>query len=289
MTSRIDYNNPVSSGKLGLPYHYEMVSDSKRVTPFKLAIQATCKDKRVFESGIGSGIMSILAAKAGAKKVYATEIDSDIADFAQENINKNGFQNVIKILRKDTRNVSIEDIEGEKVDVAIAENLSTWEVNEPEIAVFNHINENLLKADGVRIPEIIYNYFELANSQYIFEDSVELRTYYFQFTGIPSPEILSDKTLFSEIDLRKTNLKKTEKSVVVKILKSGVLNSLRLTSPLKVFSDIAFDSSDSLMPPVIIPLKKDIEVKVGNKVKLDIKYNFENGWNNFKCEATLVQ
>lgn len=100
MTSRIDYNNPVSSGKLGLPYHYEMVSDSKRVNPFKFAIQATCKNKRVFESGIGSGIMSILAAKAGAKKVYATEIDSEIADFAQENINKNGFQNVVKIIKK---------------------------------------------------------------------------------------------------------------------------------------------------------------------------------------------
>ena len=74
MTSRIDYNNPVSSGKLGLPYHHEMVSDTKRVTPFKLAIQATCKDKRVFESGIGSGIMSILAAKSGAKKVYALAV-----------------------------------------------------------------------------------------------------------------------------------------------------------------------------------------------------------------------
>lgn len=288
MTSRIDYNNPVSSGKLGLPYHHEMVSDSKRVTPFKLAIQATCKDKRVFESGIGSGIMSILAAKAGAKKVYATEIDSDIADFAQENINKNGFQDIIKIIRKDTRNVSIEDIENEKVDVAIAENLSTWEVNEPEIAVFNHINENLLKADGVRIPEIIYNYFELANSEYTFENSIELRTYYFEFTGISQPKILSDKTLFSEIDLGQINPSKTEKSVVVEILKDGVINSLRLTSPLKVFDNITFDSSDSLMPPVIIPLDKDLKVLRGNKVKLVIEYDFENGWDKFKCEVILM-
>ena len=287
MTSRIDYNNPATSGKLGLPYHYEMVSDLKRVTPFKLALQATCKGKRVFESGIGSGVMSILAAKAGAKKVYATEIDSEIADFAQENINKNHFQDIIKIIRKDTRNVSIEDIDGQKVDVAIAENLSTWEINEPEIAVFNYINENLLKTDGVRIPEIIFNYFELTNSQYLFEDSVELRTYYFEFTGISSPKILSNKTLFSEIDLKKINPLKIEKSVFVEILKDGVLNSLRLTSPLKVFDGIKFDSSDSLMPPVIIPLNKNLEVAVGNKIKLAIEYNFENGWDKFKCEATL--
>ncbi|KKR63874.1 MAG: hypothetical protein UU04_C0010G0031 [Candidatus Uhrbacteria bacterium GW2011_GWC2_40_450] len=29
MTSRIQYNNPKSSEALGLPYHYEMVSDKK--------------------------------------------------------------------------------------------------------------------------------------------------------------------------------------------------------------------------------------------------------------------
>ncbi len=285
MTSRIDYNNPTSAGKLGLPYHYEMVFDSKRLTPFKLAIQATCKNKRVFESGIGSGIMSILAAKAGAKKIYATEIDPSIADFAQENINKNGFQDIIKIIIKDTRKVSLEDIGGERVDVAIAENLSTLEVNEPEIAVFNHINKNLVKTDGIRIPERILNNFELANSQFRFEDSVELRTYFFEFSGISSPKILSGKILFSEIDLRKINPTKIEKSVTVEILKDGIINSIRLTSPLKVFKNITFNSSDSLMPPVVIPLREDIAVSVGSKVKVTFKYSFENGWNNFVADV----
>ena len=288
MTSRIDYNNPASSGKLGLPYHYEMISDAKRVIPFKLAIQATCKNKRVFESGIGSGIMSILAARAGAKKVYATEIDSSIADFAQDNINKSGFQDIIKIIRKDTRSLSLEDIDDEKVDVAIAENLSTWEVNEPEISVFNYINKNLVKSDGIRIPERIFNKFELASSQYRFEDSVELRTYYFEFSGISRPKILSGKKLLSEINLSMINAPKIEKSVIVKILRDGILNSIRLTSPIKVFGNITFDSSDSLMPPVVIPLREDIEVGVADKVKVAFKYSFENEWINFETKAEIV-
>lgn len=115
-----------------------------------------------------------------------------------------------------------------------------------------------------------------------------MRTYYFEFTGISSPKILSDKTLFSEIDLRKPNPSKIEKSVVVEITKDGVLNSLRLTSPLKVFDNITFDSSDSLMPPVIIPLAEDLKVLKGNKVRIVIEYNFESGWDKFKCEATLL-
>lgn len=288
MTSRTDYNNPSSSGKLGLSYHYEMLSDSKRVIPFKQAIQRSCKDKRVFESGIGSGIMSILAARSGAKKVYASEVDHEVADFAQKNINKNGFENIIKIIRKDTRNISLKDIDGEEVDVAIAENLSTWEVNEPEIAVFNHINQNLIKANGTIIPEIIYNYLELANSNYRFEDSIELRTYYFEFTGISKAKILSEKILFSEIDLKKINLQRIEKSIVAEARTEGVLNSLRLISPLRVLDDIDFDSSDSLMPPVIIPLKTDMAISKGDKIKLTIKYNFEIGWDKFDAQAEIV-
>ena len=67
MTSRIEYNNPAGSNTLGLPYHYEMVSDAKRVVPFKQAIQKVSKGKRVLESGCGSAILSILAARAGAE------------------------------------------------------------------------------------------------------------------------------------------------------------------------------------------------------------------------------
>ncbi len=284
MTSRIEYNNPALAGKLGLPYHYEMVSDPKRVGPFKLAIQNACKGKRVFESGIGTGIMSILAARAGAVKVYASEIDMDVADFAQKNIEKNGFQDIITILRKNTMDVTIEDLGGEKVDVAIAENLSTWEVNEPEIMVYNHINQSLIKEDGVRIPEIIYNNLELANSQYVYE-GVDIRTNYFEFTGIKAPEILSDIILFSEIDLKIKNDDSVNKSIIVEATKDGVVNCLRFTSPLKVGEGAPFASSDSLMPPVIFPIETDIAVKKGDKIKFTIEYDYLGTWDNFKLTA----
>lgn len=289
MTSRIEYNNPQGAEALGLPYHYEMVSDVKRVTPFKRAIQKASKGKRVLESGTGSGILSILAAKAGAKKVYAVEIDPKVARFAEANIRKNGFQDHTKLIQKNIFKVTLKDLDNEKVDTVIAENLSTWQVTEPQIPILNYVNKNLIKKDGVRIPTLIFNYVELAESQYHFENVVEIRTRYFGFTGVKKPRILSQRQLFTTVDLQRQNPLQVEKSIKVKVSREGVLNSLRLTSPLQIYNGVHFESSDSLMPPVIIPLDKDTRVSKGNIVQLDISYRYHTSWDAVKCKAKLVK
>ena len=287
MTSRIQYNNPQGAESLGLPYHYEMVSDKKRVGAFKKAIMKSCKGKIVLESGAGSGILSILAAKAGAKKVYAIEIDTIVADFAKENIKKCGYENIITILNKDVRKVSLKDIGGEKIDVVIAENLTTWEVTEPQIPVMNHINKFLIKKEGIRIPTIIFNTLELCESQYRFENLVDVKTYYFEFSGIRKNKVLSEKTLFQKVDLREINSMSIAKKIEIKVSKNGTLNSIRLTSPIEIYGTIMFDSSDSLMPPVIVPLKNEINVKRGDIIELLIKYNYNTSWKLFECIAKL--
>src|SRR5436305_2374563 len=128
MTSRIAYNNPDGSGALGLPYHYEMLADRRRLEPLRRAIQLVARDKRVLESGAGSGVLSILAAKAGARAVYAVERDPAIARFLRKNVQASGCGALVRILEKDTREVTLGDIDGQRVDVTISEHLSTWQV-----------------------------------------------------------------------------------------------------------------------------------------------------------------
>lgn len=288
MTSRIAYNNPKKSGALGLPYHYEMISDKKRVLPFKKAIRRVCKNKRVLESGAGSGILSIMAAKSKAKKVYAVEIDPNIAKFAKENIKNIGLQKNIKFLVGDIKKITLKEMDNKKVDVVIAENLSTWQVAEPQIGIMNYINKFLMKNNGVRIPSLIFNYVELCQSRFKFGE-VELKTYYFEFTGVKKSKLLSQKALFTKIDLSKINPITVSKTIKIRVNNNGILNSLRLTSPLNIYKDITFNSSDSLMPPVIVPLKKEIPVSKNNIVELNIKYTHSSLWENFKSDARLIK
>jgi ribosomal protein L11 methylase PrmA len=56
------------------------------------------KDKIVLDIGAGTGILSIFAARAGAKHVYAIEF-AEIAIFAKEIIRKNGLENKITVIK----------------------------------------------------------------------------------------------------------------------------------------------------------------------------------------------
>ncbi len=284
MSSRIRYNDPKSDGSLGSAYHLEMLLDQARVKPFENAIRRTCPGKRVLESGTGSGIMSLFALSAGAERVYATEIDPRMAAVARENFRLSGMGNRIKLIERDTRAVTLDDLDGEPVDVAIAENLSTWEVTEPQISIMNHINAYLMRKGGIALPEVAFNTLELAYAQYEFADGmVGLKTHSFGFTGIPPPEILSEAIVFRHVDFREQQGTEVTAEIAVPVTKDGLLNSIRCTSPLQIYQDIHFQSSDSLMPPVTVPLENERAVSAGETIRLQIYYPYGTAWELFRC------
>ena len=55
------------------------------------------KNKVVLDAGCGSGILSLFAAQAGAKKVYAVEA-SNMAISARKLIKANGFESIITVI-----------------------------------------------------------------------------------------------------------------------------------------------------------------------------------------------
>ena len=100
--------------------HEEMLKDTVRTGTFKDAIMDNSdifKDKIVLDIGCGTGILSIFAAKAGAKQVFGIEF-ADIADYAKEIIKRNNLEDKITVIKS-----KVEDAElpVEKVDIIISE------------------------------------------------------------------------------------------------------------------------------------------------------------------------
>jgi predicted RNA methylase len=282
--SRIRYNKPDyenGCGEFELAYHYEMASDAERVGQFKKAILATCRGKVVLEIGPGTGILSILAAKAGAKKVYAVEIDRKMFTIAQRNIKRSGYSNII-LINKDIREVTLP----EKVDVVIAELLSTCLVNEPQVSVMNHVNK-FLAPGAIVLPQKVVNIVEGTNVDYAFED-IEIKAPFFEFTGITKPRLVTESKMFEVIDLSKVNPNKTDTIVKLRVLTKAKLNSLRFTSLVNIYEDINFYSTDSLMPPVVVPLKQEITVESGQTVTLRISHTYNTDWDKGVYEIVDV-
>jgi len=81
--------------------HEDMLKDKIRTIAYMNAITKNphlFKDKIVLDVGSGTGILSMFAAKAGAKHVYAVEY-ANIADFSKKIIEDNGLSDRVTVLK----------------------------------------------------------------------------------------------------------------------------------------------------------------------------------------------
>ncbi|CCW63012.1 unnamed protein product [Phytomonas sp. EM1] len=99
--------------------HMEMLKDYHRTTSYRDAIWKNAymfKDKVVLDVGCGTGILSMFAARAGARKVIGVDCSS-VAVQAQEIVKDNGFDDVITIIQGKVEDLNLD----EKVDIIISE------------------------------------------------------------------------------------------------------------------------------------------------------------------------
>lgn len=100
--------------------HEEMLKDGVRTKAYMRAIQSNphlFKDKIVLDVGCGTGILSMFAAKAGAKHVYGIEAAS-IHDQARQICAANGFADKITIIHGKVEEVTLPV---QHVDIIISE------------------------------------------------------------------------------------------------------------------------------------------------------------------------
>ncbi|GAB5573436.1 protein arginine N-methyltransferase 8 isoform X2 [Prionailurus iriomotensis] len=116
MTSRDYYFD--SYAHFGI--HEEMLKDEVRTLTYRNSMyhnKHVFKDKVVLDVGSGTGILSMFAAKAGAKKVFGIECSS-ISDYSEKIIKANHLDNIITIFKGKVEEV---ELPVEKVDIIISE------------------------------------------------------------------------------------------------------------------------------------------------------------------------
>lgn len=103
--------------------HETMLRDFSRTSAYAEALNSNnefLKDKIVLDVGCGTGILSLLAARAGAKKVIGVDMSSIITR-SRRVVEKNGYSNIITLIRGKIEEVVLPLEEGEEVDVIVSE------------------------------------------------------------------------------------------------------------------------------------------------------------------------
>lgn len=155
---------PAAGGFASAAAQYGMIRDRVRVMTYQRAIFNHCRDKTVVEIGCGTGILSIFAAQAGARRVIAIE-ESRIADLAAEMFAANGVADRIELRRANSRDVVLD----EKADVIIHEILGTDPFAENMIPFIEDARERFLAPGGRLIPfavDVCCAGFEVADRPY---------------------------------------------------------------------------------------------------------------------------
>ena len=130
--------------------HYDMLNDSARTQSYRDAIfnnKSYFEGKIVCDVGCGTGILSLFAAKAGARKVYAIEC-TDIANTCQKIIDDNGYSDVISLMRGKSEDIVLP----EKVDIIISEWMGYSLYYEMMLPAVLSIRDRFLKEDGRILP-----------------------------------------------------------------------------------------------------------------------------------------
>lgn len=157
----MQYNNEKHDYYFGSYSHFyiheEMLKDQIRTNAYRDAIEGnpdTFKDKIVLDIGAGTGILSIFAARAGAKHVYAVE-NAEIAFFAREIIKNNGLSEKITVLKGKMEELVLPV---EKVDIIISEWMGYFLLYESMLDSVLWARDKYLAPGGKMFPDraIIY-------------------------------------------------------------------------------------------------------------------------------------
>ncbi len=127
-----------------------MIWDELRCHSYSVAIRRTVRPGDVvIDFGSGLGIWSMVAARAGASRVYAIEATDDVAQMSQALIAENGLSDKITVITADAGKVELP----EQADCIISELMNCAGFNEYDGEPLMKVRDGYLKPTGRMIPQ----------------------------------------------------------------------------------------------------------------------------------------
>lgn len=135
-------------------YHAGMLHDQPRNRLYRQAIERVAKGRVVLDIGTGSGLLSMIAARAGAARVVACEATPTMAATARAIIAANGLADRITVHDcHSTRLDRMRDLSG-GADLVVSELFASDVVGESIQSSLEHARTHLCTPDALFVPPV---------------------------------------------------------------------------------------------------------------------------------------
>lgn len=134
-------------------WYLPAVNDKGRNEAYRSAIEtAVGPGDVVLDIGTGSGLLAMTAARAGARQVVGCEMLGSMAEMAQRVVKRNGFEDVVTVVPRQSNELSVGESLTEPASVVIAQNLDVTLIGEGAIQALRHATRHLARPDAKVIP-----------------------------------------------------------------------------------------------------------------------------------------
>ena len=249
-----------------------LLSHSSRLRKFEVAINnAVDEGSHVVDLGTGTGVLAIMAARAGAKRVTAIDINAESMAYAKRAAKMNGLENNIEFVHGHFADYR----PAKKADVIICEMLSSMMLIEQQVPACIHANKHILREDGTLLPRSIDVYAVPVESVALWN---RFSISNLQFPRVPqsiergNAKDLADLSLVSSIDFQAKDVAgMVEKELLFKIVENGDAHGLVGMFEATLEKGNKLTMSDG-WKDLFIPLEESKRVVKGDVLKLKLKY-----------------
>lgn len=145
-------NVDVACHQLAPQWHFPMMADTVRNEAYRDAICRAVVGRRVLDIGTGSGLLAMMAARAGASQVSTCEAVPEVAQVANKILEKNGYLGSVAVHAKNSKQLSVGAELDARADVLITETFSSGLLSEMVLPTIEHAWQHLLADDAQVIP-----------------------------------------------------------------------------------------------------------------------------------------
>jgi type III protein arginine methyltransferase len=134
-------------------WYFHMIRDGVRHQAYEMALRRVIRPgSRVLDIGTGTGLLAMMAVRAGAAEVVTCECNPTVAAVASEIIGRNGFADRVRVVAKHSADLEIGvDLTG-PADVLVWDVLSNNMIGAGALPTMEHAVRRLIRPGAPTIP-----------------------------------------------------------------------------------------------------------------------------------------